>query len=147
MLLPDISRKSVLQKNSGVSFIVGSLRAFLEGEAGKTSNLPTTASRYPSKDTRGKRTMYFLHIYFENSRWNGTGEVCFSKNTNEIAKWTLLSSEPSSQELLRLIATACAGIRLCPRLLFAFQWRKMGKFNKLLGSFPEREEPTVIELD
>ena len=65
--------------------------------------------------------MYILHIYFENSQWNGTGEVCFSKNTNEIAKWTLLSSEPSSQELLRLIATACAGTRLFPHLSFALQ--------------------------
>lgn len=65
--------------------------------------------------------MYFLHIYFENSRWNGTGEVCFSRNTNEIAKWTLLSSEPSGQELLRLIATACAGTRLFPHLPFALQ--------------------------
>jgi|GEM_PF-2871150 len=65
--------------------------------------------------------MYFLHIYFKNSRCNGTGEVCFGKDTNEIAKWTLLSSEPSSQELLRLIATACAGTRLLSRLPFALQ--------------------------
>ena len=65
--------------------------------------------------------MYFLHIYFENSRWNGTGEVCFSKNTKEIAKWTLLSPGSSGQELLRLIAAACAGTRLFPRLPFALQ--------------------------
>src|SRR3972149_7924572 len=65
--------------------------------------------------------MYILHIYFENSRWNGTGEVCLSRNTNEIAKWTLLSSEPSSQEMLRLITTACAGTRLFSRLPFALE--------------------------
>jgi len=65
--------------------------------------------------------MYFLHIYFENSRWNGAGEVCFSKNPHEIAKWTLISSGPSGQELLRLIATACAGTRLSARLPFAWQ--------------------------
>jgi hypothetical protein len=65
--------------------------------------------------------MYFLHIYFENSRWNGTGEVCFRKNTNEIPKWIILSPGPSSLELLRLIATACAGTRLLPRLPFALQ--------------------------
>ena len=65
--------------------------------------------------------MYFLHIYFENSRWNGTGEVCFSRNANQVAKWTLLSSEPSSQELLRLIATVCAGTQLSPHLPFTLQ--------------------------
>ncbi len=65
--------------------------------------------------------MYFLHIYFENSRWNGTGEVRFSKHTNEIAKWTLFPPGPSGQELLRLIATACTGTRLSLRLPFALQ--------------------------
>jgi hypothetical protein len=65
--------------------------------------------------------MYFLHIYFENSRWNGTGDVSFGKNTNEIAKWILLSQGPSGRELLRLIAIACAGIRLLPRLPFSLQ--------------------------
>ena len=65
--------------------------------------------------------MYFLHIYFENSRWNGTGEVSFKKDTNEIAKWTLLPSEPSGQELLRMIATACGGTRLFSCLPFALQ--------------------------
>jgi hypothetical protein len=65
--------------------------------------------------------MYFLHIYFENSRWNGTGEVCFRNHKNEIAKWTLLSPGSSGQELLRLIATACAGTRLSHRLPFALQ--------------------------
>jgi len=65
--------------------------------------------------------MYLLHIYFENSRWNGTGAVSFTRNGNEIPKWTFLSSAPSSRELLRLIATACAGTRLSPRLPYASQ--------------------------
>jgi hypothetical protein len=65
--------------------------------------------------------MYILHIYFENSRWNGTGEVSFSRNTNEIVKWTLLPTEPSSHELLRLVAAACAGTRLTSRLPLALR--------------------------
>ena len=65
--------------------------------------------------------MHLLHIYFENARENRTGEVCFKEGINNITKWTLLASDRSNRELLRLIAAACAGTSLLPHFQFALR--------------------------
>jgi hypothetical protein len=79
--------------------------------------------------------MYLLRAYFENAHENGAGELCLKKDGNEIAKWTLLSDEESSQELLRLIAAACGGASLLPHMPFA--WRQL---------FRNPEHPLQVEL-
>ena len=54
--------------------------------------------------------MYLLGIYFENARKNGDGRYCFKKDRQKIRKWTQLSAGMSNQELLQLMAVACAGV-------------------------------------
>jgi hypothetical protein len=53
--------------------------------------------------------MYLLGIYFENARKNGDGRFCFKKDREKIRKWTQLPAGRSNQELLQLMAVACAG--------------------------------------
>ena len=65
--------------------------------------------------------MHLLHLYFENARENGDGELCLERRTNEVAKWTLLASGQASRELLRMIAIACGGTRLLSHLPFALE--------------------------
>jgi len=65
--------------------------------------------------------MHLVQFYFENAHENGDGELYLERGGDEISKWTLLPAGQSNRELLRLIATACGGTSLFPRLPFAWQ--------------------------
>ena len=65
--------------------------------------------------------MHLVHFYFENTHENGDGELGLERDGDAICKWTLLPAGASSLELLRLIATACGGTSLFPRLPLAWQ--------------------------
>jgi hypothetical protein len=69
--------------------------------------------------------MYLLGIYFENARKNGDGTFCFTEDNGGIHKWTRLPAGRSSQELLQLMALACAGDSFLSRLPCA-----LGRFCK-----------------
>jgi hypothetical protein len=53
--------------------------------------------------------MYFLEIFYDNAKYNGTGKFSVDINKGFIPKWTLLQSGKKSAELLRLIALALTG--------------------------------------
>ncbi|MGP8320459.1 MAG: hypothetical protein ACT6FD_06700 [Methanosarcinaceae archaeon] len=63
--------------------------------------------------------MYLLGIYFENARKNGDGRFCFKKDREKIRKWTQLPAGRSNQELLQLMAVACAGYSFLRELPYA----------------------------
>lgn len=63
--------------------------------------------------------MYLLEIYFENARKNGDGKFCFRKDDGKIRKWTQLPAGMSNQELLQLMALACAGAGFLRELPYA----------------------------
>lgn len=63
--------------------------------------------------------MYLLGIYFENARKNGDGRFCFKKDRQKIRKWTQLPAGMSNQELLQLMAVACAGDSFLRELPYA----------------------------
>ncbi len=62
--------------------------------------------------------MYLLQLSFSNTRHAGSGELQIRRTGDNIAKWTILDEGPEGVELLRLIATACGGTRIVPRLHF-----------------------------
>ncbi|MCL5405363.1 MAG: hypothetical protein M1398_01320 [Deltaproteobacteria bacterium] len=82
---------------------------------------PVNPCRKGGKYLEVKLTVYLLHLYFENARENRNGEVCFKKGDNRLSKWTFFDSNQSNRELLRLIAVACGGTRLLPRIQFPLQ--------------------------
>ena len=63
--------------------------------------------------------MYLLGIYFENARKNGDSRFCFKKDDGKIRKWTQLPAGKSNQELLQLMAVACAGDSFLRELPYA----------------------------
>ncbi len=58
---------------------------------------------------RQRGNMYFLEIFYDNAKYNGTGKFSVDINKGFIPKWTLLRSGKKSTELLRLIALALTG--------------------------------------
>jgi len=68
--------------------------------------------------------MYFLQVSFRNARHAGSGELRIRRTGDNIAKWTILDEGPEGLELLQLIATACGGTRVVPRL--HFDLRRLG---------------------
>ena len=94
--------------------------------------------------------MYFLHIYFDQARMNGSGEIGVVRNGHSLAKWTLLTSGPSSRELLQLIALACGGTSLFSHLPFSIKrlCRHSGiplQVECVLASHPPYEAPMTTE--
>ena len=101
--------------------------------------------------------MYFLQMSYRNARHAGTGELRISRTGGNIAKWTILDEGPEGVELLRLIATACAGSRILPRL--HFDLRKLGptdsqnwQIELVLALFapyeasPDKQGPTTLGI-
>lgn len=64
---------------------------------------------------------HVLELHFENARENGDGELCLRTRDNKLTKWTILPAGPGGQELLRMVAAACGGVRLFPRISFHLQ--------------------------
>jgi hypothetical protein len=69
--------------------------------------------------------MYFLQMSFRNTRHAGSGDLRIRRTGDNIGKWTILDDGPEGLELLQLIATACAGTRILPRL--HFDLRRLGR--------------------
>lgn len=65
--------------------------------------------------------MYFLQVSLRNARHAGSGELRIRRTGDNIAKWTIFDEGPEGLELLQLIATACGGTRIVPRLHFDFR--------------------------
>jgi hypothetical protein len=62
--------------------------------------------------------MHFLKMSFRNAKHAGGSELQISRTGDRIAKWTILDDGPKGLELLRLVATACGGTNIAPRLHF-----------------------------
>ena len=62
--------------------------------------------------------MYLLQMSFSNARHARSGELRIRRTGANVAKWTILDEGPEGVELLRLIAMACTGTRILPRLHF-----------------------------
>lgn len=58
---------------------------------------------------------------FRNARHAVSGSLQINRTGGAIAKWTLLDDGPRGREALRLIAAACGGTRIIPRLGFDFR--------------------------
>ena len=86
--------------------------------------------------------MFLLKIFFENAKWNGSDKFCFNKDHGKIRKWTLLPPGKASQELLRLMAIAWAGIDFVPTC--HTRWRKY--FAVLLNRFGSNSYRPAIHL-
>jgi len=101
--------------------------------------------------------MYFLQMSFRNTRHAGSGELRIRRTGDIIAKWTILDEGPEGLELLQLIATACAGTRILPRL--HFDLRRLGRtgaqnlqIELVLALFapyeasPDKQGPTTLGI-
>jgi hypothetical protein len=62
--------------------------------------------------------MHFLNMHFDNAHHGGRGELKIERSGDQIARWTIIEEGPQGLEMLRLIALACGGIRVVPRLDF-----------------------------
>jgi hypothetical protein len=65
--------------------------------------------------------MHLLHLFFDNAKENGSGEMRFAKDVSRIEKWSLLPSGEKGRELLRLAAAAFGGRNLFPKCLLALR--------------------------
>ena len=60
--------------------------------------------------------MYFIELFFKNAKQNKCGKFEIKSRNGSIPKWTILSSESSQHELLRLITLSTASPRFTAHL-------------------------------
>ena len=60
--------------------------------------------------------MYFLELYFRNTRANGEGVFKVKKIGDDIQKWTLLPEGPKQREILQLAGVTFTGLPFISRL-------------------------------
>ncbi|MGA2260286.1 MAG: hypothetical protein ABSH28_02485 [Acidobacteriota bacterium] len=79
--------------------------------------------------------MHFLNMHFDHALVGGRGKLNIERVGDQIARWTIIEEGPRGLEMLRLIALACGGTRVVPRL--DFDLRAMRR---------ERSRPLQLEL-